>query len=162
MLLIREDLVLLGQECTPGIHQVDAGKLVLQSDFLSPEVLLHRHGIVSAALDRGVIGDHQDMASMDQTNARNNPGTRGIIVVHAVRSQGCNLKERAAIIEQVVDAFPRKKLSAGDMPLPGLCRTAEGRRRQAFPQFLHQGQLRLLVGFKGAAGGSRQAGDCLH
>ena len=46
-------------------------------------------------------------AAMDQADARNNPSTRGIVVVHAVGSQRCDLQKRAAVIKQVVDPFAR-------------------------------------------------------
>ena len=57
MPLVGENLVLLRQERAAGIDHVDAGKIVLPRDILRAKMLLHRHRIVGAALDGGVVGD---------------------------------------------------------------------------------------------------------
>ena len=46
-----------GQEGAAGVDQVDARQPVLQGDLLGAQVLLHRHRVVRAALDGGVVGD---------------------------------------------------------------------------------------------------------
>ena len=76
VLLVREDLVLLGQERAAGVHEVDAGQPVLQGDLLGPQVLLHGHRVVGAALDGGVVGDDQDLPAVDQADPGNDPGAR--------------------------------------------------------------------------------------
>ena len=57
VLAVGEDLVLQRQEGAAGIDQVDAGQPVLQGDLLGAQVLLHRHRVVGAAFDGGVVGD---------------------------------------------------------------------------------------------------------
>jgi hypothetical protein len=71
---VRKDLVLLGEEGSAGIHEVDARQPVLERDLLGPEVLLHRHGIVGAALDGGVVGNDQHVAAVHQADARDDAG----------------------------------------------------------------------------------------
>ena len=62
MPLVRKDLVLLRQEGAAGIHHVDAGQIVLPGDVLGAQMLLHRHRVIGAALDGGVVGDDDAFA----------------------------------------------------------------------------------------------------
>ncbi len=57
MALIRKDVVLLRQKRTAGVHHIDTRQIVLPRDVLRAQMLLHRHRIVSAALDGRIIGD---------------------------------------------------------------------------------------------------------
>ena len=63
VLAVGEDLVLHRQERAAGVDQVDARQPVLQRDLLRAQVLLHRHRVVGAALDRGVVGDDHALAA---------------------------------------------------------------------------------------------------
>ncbi len=162
VLLVREDLVLLGQEGPARVHEVDAGQPVLEGDFLGPEVLLHRHRVVGAALDRGVVGNDQHLAAVDQADPGDHARAGRIVVVHAVGGQRRDLQERAAVIEQLVDAFAREEFAAGHMAFPGLFRPAQGCRGEAFLQLAGQPQLGLAVRGEGGARGVHLAGDCLH
>jgi len=47
--VFRKDLVLHRQKRAAGIHHVDAGQIVLPRDVLRAQMLLHRHGIISAS-----------------------------------------------------------------------------------------------------------------
>src|SRR5699024_2531603 len=85
-----------------------------------PEVLLHGHGIVGAALDGGVVGHDDAFAAGDSADAGDDPGSRAGIVVHAVRGQRGEFEERSARIEEVLDALARQQLAPVDMTLPGL------------------------------------------
>ncbi|MCY1229790.1 hypothetical protein D9M72_421770 [compost metagenome] len=75
VLLVRKDFVLLGQERSARVHEVDAGQPVLQRDFLRPEVLLHRHRVVGAALDGGIVGDDQHLAPVDEADPGDDAGS---------------------------------------------------------------------------------------
>ena len=163
VLLVREDLVLLGQEGPAGVHEVDAGQPVLQRDFLGPEVLLDRHRVVGAALDGGVVGDDQHLAAVDQADPGDDPGAGRIVVVHAVGGQRRDLQERAAVIEQLVDAFPRQELAAGHVAFPGLFRPAQGGRRRGVPSAPRASpSCASRFAAKAALRGVHLAGDCLH
>ena len=61
MLPVGKHLVLVRQVRPARIDQVDAGQRVLRGDLLRPQVLLHRHRIVGAALHRGVVRHHHHL-----------------------------------------------------------------------------------------------------
>ena len=71
VVLVWEHVVLLGKESTGGVNQIDAGQVVLHRDLLRPNVLLHRDGVVSATLEREVIGDDHALSTMNIANASN-------------------------------------------------------------------------------------------
>jgi hypothetical protein len=50
-------VVLHRQERAARVDEVDARQPVVQRDLLRAQVLLDRHGVVRAALDRRVVGD---------------------------------------------------------------------------------------------------------
>ena len=96
MLAIRKNLVLVGQVGAAGIDQVDAGQTVLPGDLLGAQVLLDRDRIVGAALDRGIVGDHQAFLARDPADAGDQPGGRHLVLVHAEgRELGKFQKRRA-------------------------------------------------------------------
>jgi hypothetical protein len=149
MVPVGEDLVLPGQEGAPGVHQVHAGQMVRQGDLLRPQVLLHRHRVVRAALDRGVVGHHDALAAADPADSGDNAGAGRGVLVHALGGQRRDLQERAAGIQQPSHPVPRQELAAGHVPGPGGRGTAQRPHPQAFPQFGDQ----LLVAL--ARGGRR-------
>jgi hypothetical protein len=76
--LVRERPRLMGQKDPARIDKIDAGQPVFQGNFLGPDVLLDRHREVGPALDRGVVGDDQDFAAVDDPDAGHHarPGAR--------------------------------------------------------------------------------------
>jgi hypothetical protein len=88
-------------------------------------VLLHRHRVVRAALDGGVVRDDDALATGHPTDAGDDPGGRGVVVVEAGGGQRREFEERAAGVEQGVDALARQQLVAGDVPFAGSLPTAE-------------------------------------
>ena len=58
----QKDLLLHRQKRTARIHHVDAGQIVLPRDVLRAQMHFHRHGIISAAFDGGIIGDNDAFA----------------------------------------------------------------------------------------------------
>src|SRR5512137_2717235 len=103
MLSVREYLVLHGEERAAGVHQVDAGEVVFHGDFLCPEMFFYRDRIVGTTSDGRIIGDDDDLPSMDDAYPGNNPRSRGFVVVHIVRRKGVELHERRLRVEQGVD-----------------------------------------------------------
>ena len=65
------------QERAARVDQVDAGQAVLQRDLLRAQVLLDRHRVVGAALDRGVVGDDHALAPVHHADAGDEPGAPG-------------------------------------------------------------------------------------
>ncbi len=73
-----KDLVLLRQEGAAGIDHVDAGQIVLPRDVLRAQMFFHRHRIIGAALDGGIVGDNDAFAARDPADAgdRYSPNAR--------------------------------------------------------------------------------------
>ena len=84
VLAVGEDLVLQRQERAAGVDEVDARQVVLRGDRLRAQVLLDRHRVVGAALDRRVVGDDDALATRHPPDAGDHAGGRDGVVV-AVR-----------------------------------------------------------------------------
>ena len=134
VLAVGEDLVLARQEGAAGVDQVDARQSVLQRDLLRPQVLLHRHRVVGAALHRRVVGDDHAFLPRDAADAGDHPRRRRLAVVHAEGGELADLEERRARVEQAVDPLARQQLAARRMPLARLGVAAEGDRSGLGPQ----------------------------
>ena len=138
MALVGEDLVLQRQERAAGIDQIDAGQMVLARDLLGAQMLLHRHRVVGAALDGGVVGDHHAFAAADAADAGDQARGRNVAAVHAVGGERRQLEKRAAGIEQQIDPLAGEQLSAGGMPRPRLLAAAAHRHVELFAQVSDQ------------------------
>ncbi len=158
--LVREDLVLQRQERAAGIDQVDAGQMVLARDLLRAQVLLHRHGIVGAALDGGVVGDDDAFAAADAADAGDDAGGMHVAAVEPVGGERRELEERRAGIEQQVDALARQKFAARDVPRPRLLAAALDRGIELVAQVGDQALHRRGVG--GEFVRARVDGGCCH
>ena len=135
MLPVREDLVLPGQEGPAGVDQVDAGQPVRQRDLLRAQVLLDRHRVVRAALDGGVVGDHDALPAAHPADPGDDAGPRRRILVHALGRQRRDLQERAAGVEQSLHPVPGQQLAAGHVPGPGRLGAAQRPRPEPVSQF---------------------------
>ena len=118
---VREDVGLERQERAAAVDEVDARQPVLERDLLRPEVLLDRHRVVGAALDRRVVGDDDARRPLDRPDPGDDPGARGVAVVQPGRGERAQLEERRAGVEQPVDPLPDGQLAAlamaGDRPV---------------------------------------------
>ncbi len=112
MLAVGEHLGLRRQIGAAEVDQIDAGQPVLARDLLRAQMLLHRHRIIGAALDGGVVGHDHAFAAFDAADAGDDAGGVDVAVVHAVGGERRQFQERRAGIDQVHHAFARKKLSA--------------------------------------------------
>src|SRR5215469_4371502 len=74
-------------------------------------MLLHGDRVISAALDRGIVGDDDTLAAAHPTDSRDDPCASDIAAVKAMRSQLRQLQKRAARVEQYSNAFPRRELA---------------------------------------------------
>ena len=150
MVTIRKDLVLVRQVRAAGIHQVDAGQVVLLRHFLRPQVLFHRHRVVGAALYGGVVADHHAVDATDAADAGNQAGPGCIVVVHVQRSQRCDLKKRRAGVQQQLHAVARQQLAAADVSGAGsftaALRHLGDARSHVIHQRLHGRRIGLEVG----------------
>ena len=109
---IREDLGLERQERAARVDEVDARQPVLERDLLGPEVLLDRHRVVGAALDRGVVGHDDAGRALDPPDPGDDPGARRIVVVQAGRGQRAQLEEGRSRVEQALDPLADRQLAA--------------------------------------------------
>ena len=109
---VGEHLVLQRQEGATGIDQVDAGQVVLLGDLLRAQVLLHRHRVIGAALDRGVIGHDHALHAAHPADAGHHARSGHGVFIHAMRGQRRDFEEGAAWVEQGVDAVTHQQLAA--------------------------------------------------
>jgi hypothetical protein len=79
MVAVGEHLGLVGQVGAAGIDQIDAGQVVLFGDLLRPQVLLHGHREVGAALHRRIVGDDHDLAARDPADAADHARARSAV-----------------------------------------------------------------------------------
>ncbi len=145
VLAVGEDVVLVGQVRPAGVDEVDAREPVVLGDLLGTQVLLHRHRVVRAALDGGVVGDDDAFAAVHPADAGDDARSRARIVVHAVRGQRGELEERGARVEERFDAVAGRQLAAVDVLLPRLLRSPARGGRDAVPEFGDELGMRLGV-----------------
>jgi hypothetical protein len=142
VLAVGEHLVLHRQERAAGVDEVDARQVVLGRDRLCAQVLLDRHGVVGAALDGGVVRHDDALATVDATDASDDPGAGHRRLprraVHPVRRQRAQLQERAARVEQPVDPVAREQLPAVGVLLPRGLAAALPHRREALAQLVDE------------------------
>ena len=141
VLPVGEHLVLHRQERAAGVDEVDARQLVLGGDRLRAQVLLHRHRVVGAALDRRVVGDDHALAALDPADPGHDARTRArapSCVVHPGRGQRAQLEERAARVEQPVHPVAHQQLAARGVLLARRLRAALAHDGQPLAQVLDQ------------------------
>ena len=138
MLAVGKHLVLARQEGAAGVDEVDARQPILQRDLLCAQVLLDRHRVVGAALDRRVVGDDHALAPGHPADPGDDPGSRGLVVVHTGGGQRRQLQERAARIEQAIHPFAGQQLAAADVTFPRAFIAAQRRGRELGVQFIDQ------------------------
>ena len=85
MVAVGKHLVLTRQVGTAAIHQIQAGQMVLQRDFLRAKMLFHRQRIVTATLYRGVIADDHAVPPAYLADTGNDPGGRDLILIQVMR-----------------------------------------------------------------------------
>ncbi len=124
MVAVGKDLVLLRQECAAGVDQVDAGQPILTRDLLSTQMLFDRNRIVGAAFDGRVVGNDHAFAAGNPADTGDDAGPRAFVVVHPVGSKRCDLQQRAAGIEQAVDAVAGQQFAAVNVATSGAFRAA--------------------------------------
>ena len=138
MFAVREDLVLHRQEGATGIHQIDAGQIVLACDLLRAEVLFDRHRKIGAAFDRGVVGNDHTFLALHPANAGDDPGRWHVAAVQPMRGELGELQKRRTRIDQPGHPFPRQQLTPGKMALPRSFAAATLRRLDVGPQIGRQ------------------------
>ena len=108
---VREDLVLVEQHRAARVDQVDAGQAVGVGDLLGAEVLLHRHRVVGAAGDGGVVGHDHAASALDESDAGDDRRRRRCRRTSRGRPTA-RPREGAARVEQLGDALADQQLAA--------------------------------------------------
>ena len=146
---VGKDLGLERQERAARIDEVDARQPVLERDLLRPQVLLDRHRVVGAALDRRVVGDDHAGRALDAADAGDDAGAGRLVVVEAVRGERAQLEEGRTGVEQAVDPLADGELAAFAVALDRAIVAAGAAprdRRLARAQVVDEGRHRVVVG----------------
>ena len=114
---VGEDVGLERQERAAAVDEVDARQAVLERDLLRAQVLLDRHRVVGAALDRRVVGDDHAGRALDPADAGDDAGARRVVVVQAGRRERAELEEGGAGVDEAVDPLADRELAALAMAL---------------------------------------------
>ena len=112
-----KDLGLVRQVRAAGIDEIDARQPVLARDLLRAQVLLHRHRVVGAALDGGIVADDHAFAPGDAADAGDDAGGVDGVVIHAVGGERRQFEKRRARIDQRHHPVARQELAARQVPL---------------------------------------------
>ena len=162
MLAVGEDVGLIGQVRPARIDQIETRQVVLAGDLLRPQVLLHRDGIIGAALDRRVVADDDAGPPLDPPDPGDDRGGMDVALVHAVGGERRQLQERRAGIEQPPHALARKQLAAIGVALARALVPALRRRRQPHAQFAGQQRHRRGVVLEARVAGGDRGGQTRH
>ena len=102
--------------------------MVLLGDLLGAQVLLHGEREVRAALHRRVVGDDHALAALDDADPGHDPGRRRRVVVDVPRGERGELEERAAGVDEPVDALARRAACRASGGAPATARRRRARR----------------------------------
>ena len=139
MLAIGEDFGLMRQVRPAAIDEVDAWQTVLLRNLLRAQVLLHRHGIIGAALHRGIVAhDHHLTARHAANPADQTSAADRILAIHAVRGKLADLQKRRAGVQQPFHPLAGKQFAARHMALAAAFRTAQRSFGNSAAQFIVQ------------------------
>ena len=146
MLAVGEHAVLLGQVAAARVDEVDARQPVLRRDLLRAQVLLHRHRVVGAALDGGVVRHDHAFAPRHPADAADHRSRMHVAGVHAPRRELPDLEERRAGIEQAPHPLARQELAPLEVPFTRLGVSPERDQRDLLLQVVDQRAHALGVG----------------
>jgi hypothetical protein len=125
-------------------------------------MLLDRHRIVGAALDRGIVGHDHALPAHDAPNPGDQPGGMDLVLIHAEGRHRRDLEERAAGIEKLVHPLAGKQLSPRMMALAGLGRPAAGDLGALVGEVADEFRHRLRIGAEVFAAGIDRGDELGH
>src|SRR5215831_3351330 len=102
-------------------------------------MLLDRHRIVRAALDRCVVADDHAVAARYAAYTRDDPGAMDSIAIHAVCGERRQLQKRGIGIKKPRDPFTRQELATRAVALPRAFRAALSGIRTPPLELRHEG-----------------------
>src|SRR5437588_2404071 len=101
--------------------------MVLARDVLGAKMLLHRHRIVGAALDGGIVGDDDAFAVADAPDPGDQARGMRVPAVEAVGRKRRELEKRRAGVDEEIDPLACKELAARNVTGARLLAAALGR-----------------------------------
>ncbi len=128
---VGEDAGLFRQVGAAAVDQGEVRQAVLPGDLLGPHVLARRHGVVGAALHRGIVGDDHAGHALDLADAGDDAGAGRHALVHVDAGQVVDLEEGRAGVQEAVDTVARQKLAqslvaGAGLGVPGLAFSPPG------------------------------------
>ena len=151
---VGEDLVLQRQERAARVDEIDARKVVLQRDLLCPQVLLHRHRVVRAALDRRVVRHHHDLAAVHDGDAADDARAGCVAPVQLLRGQRGELEEGGTGVAQPLDAVSHEQLAARDVPVARAFPASLAHTRETPFDVVDQLQVAVAIAHAGSPSGA--------
>ena len=100
MLAVGKHVRLIRQVGSAGIDEIDAGQAVFGRDFLRAQMLLDRHRIIRAALDRRIVGDDHRLAAVNAADPRHQAGAVDVAFIHAEGGEAADFEKRRTRIER--------------------------------------------------------------
>ena len=94
-------------------------------------MLLHRHRIIRAALDRQVVADDHALPALDAPDAGDDAGGVNLVLVHAIGGERRKFEKRRPRIEQPVHPLARQKLAPRGVAVARFLAAAKRRGRAA-------------------------------
>jgi hypothetical protein len=146
MVAVGKDLGLMRKVGAAAVDEVDTREAVLHGDFLCPQMFLDRHREIGATLHRCVIGDDHHLAAGNAADTGDDAGAWRLVAIHAVGRQRTDLQERAAGIEQKLDAAARQELALAGVALARRLRPSPSRFRGAVIELVDEGY--VLAGIR--------------
>ena len=159
---VGKHLGLQRQESAAGIHQVDAGQVVLQGNLLGAKVLLDGYRVVGAALNGGVVGQDHHLFALDYADTSHNAGRRFLAVVHLPCRQRAELEEGRIGVNQTVDPLPGQHLATAAVEVHRPLSAAGPNLGQSLFQVAYQGFHPGLVVQEIPVGGAQVGSDYFH
>ena len=159
---VGEHVVLVRQVGAARVDQVDAGQVVLLGDLLRAQVFFHRHRVIGAALDGGIVTDDHALLARYAADAGDDAGAGGGAVIHLIGGQLREFEEGRARIEQVFDALARQQLAPRKVLGASSVATALGQLRNARTQVVHHRLHRCGIGLEVLAARVQFALDLGH
>ena len=149
MLAVRKHFRLVRQIGPAGVDKVDAGQAVFGGDFLRAQMLLDRHRIVGAALDRRIVRHDHRFTAVYEPDPCNETRAMHVALVHAVGGERADFQKRRTRVDETGDALASQELATRHMTLTRLGRAAFGGRAAAGLQFIDDpaptGDIRLVL-----------------
>ena len=138
--------------------------MIFFGDLLGAQVLLYGEGEVGPALDRGIVGDEQDLVPAHAADARDDPGggrrelisyglRGGSLRIETPSGERRKLKEGRAWVKQALDPIADEQFAQLVLPAAVLLAAASTHAFLSLAELGSQGAMMGAVGFEMRIGG---------